>query len=229
MCGRYVLRRIDAHRFGVEYPAPRFEEFSELRLFPRFNIAPSQLVAAIRIDRNGQRVINGLRWGLIPHWTKGKPKARPINARAETVGTSGMFRDAFDRRRCLIPADGFYEWKKSDGRKQPYLIHLTDDASFAFGGIWERWTPEDDAEPIDTCAIITTNANQLMAPIHDRMPAIIDEADFGPWLDRDVRGADVKELLRSHDIQGLEAHPVSTAVNRPQNEGPECVERVAES
>jgi putative SOS response-associated peptidase YedK len=228
MCGRYILRRIDAHRFGIEYPEPRFEEFSELRLFPRFNIAPSQPVAAIRLDRNGSRVLSGLRWGLIPHWARTKPKSQPINARAETVGTSGMFRDAFERRRCLIPADGFYEWKKIDGKKQPYLIHLANDAAFAFAGVWERWKPDETVDPIDTCAIITTAANALMAPIHERMPAIIDEAHYDRWLDRDIPGSDVKELLRSHEIQGLEAHAVSTSVNRPQNEGPDCVARIAE-
>lgn len=228
MCGRYVLRRINARRFGVEFIEPGFEEFSETRLFPRFNIAPSQFVPAIRMDQSGHRTLCGLSWGFIPWWAKDKPKTRPINARAETVAISGMFREAFDRRRCLIPADGFYEWKKIDAGKQPYLIRLADDAAFAFAGIWERWRPHKDADPIETCAILTTGPNDLMSGIHNRMPVILDEADYARWLDRDNLGKDVAELLRPRSTDGMIATPVSSVVNNPRNDRAECIEGIAD-
>lgn len=226
MCGRYILRRISARRFGVELTDPGFEEFSETRLVPRFNIAPSQIVPAIRVDQAGRRSIGGLRWGLIPAWAKEKPKTQPINARSETVATSGMFRHAFDRRRCLIPSDGFYEWKKTDSGKKPYLIRLADDAAFAFAGIWERWKPDADAEPVETCAILTTEPNELMSGIHNRMPVILDEADYARWLNRDVPGKDVVDLLRPRSADGMIAGLVSTIVNNPGNDRPECIEGI---
>lgn len=228
MCGRYILRRLNARRFGIEFTDPGFEEFSETRLAPRFNIAPSQIVPAIRMNQVGHRMIGGLRWGLIPSWAKEKQKTQPINARAETVATSGMFRQAFDRRRCLIPADGFYEWKKTDSGKQPYLIRLADDAAFAFAGIWERWRPEPDAEPVETCAILTTEPNELMAGIHNRMPVILDEADYARWLDRDVPGKEVMELLRPRAADGMVAMRVSTLANNPRNDRPECIEGITD-
>jgi putative SOS response-associated peptidase YedK len=224
MCGRYILRRINARRFGVEFTSPGFEEFSETRLMPRFNIAPSQLIPAIRIDRSGRRGLGGLRWGLIPHWAKGRPKSQPINARGETVASSGMFREAFERRRCLIPADGFYEWKKTATGKQPYLIRLADDTAFAFAGIWERWKSDEGAEPVETCAILTTEPNELMAGIHNRMPVILDEAEYARWLDHDVLGKDVAGLLRPRSADDMIAMPVSRAVNNARNDGPECIE-----
>lgn len=139
-----------------------------------------------------------------------------------------MFRDAFERRRCLIPADGFYEWKKTDSGRQPYLIRLADDAAFAFAGIWERWKPDPDAEPVDTCAILTTEPNELMAGIHNRMPVIVDEAEYSRWLDRNVPGKEVANLLRPHSADDMVATQVSRVVNNARNDGPECIEEITE-
>jgi putative SOS response-associated peptidase YedK len=228
MCGRYTLRRIDLIRGGFDASLlPSFEEFTER---PRFNIAPSQPIPVVRLDASGKRVLGTVRWGLIPSWTKGKPKNQPINARAETLATSGMFRQAFERRRCLVPADGFYEWRKlPDGKtKQPMFVHRRDDGVFAFAGLWERWRPEEGAEPVDTCTIITTTPNELMAPIHDRMPVIVDPADYDRWLDRETLAADVAGLLRPYAAHYMEARPVSTKVNSPRNDDEDCVEPLAD-
>ena len=227
MCGRYTLRRIDLIRGGFDASLlPSFEEFTER---PRFNIAPSQAIPVVRLDSSGKRVLGTVRWGLIPSWTKGKPKHEPINARAETLATSGMFRQAFERRRCLVPADGFYEWRKLDAKtKQPMFVHRRDDGVFAFAGLWERWKPDPEAEPVDTCTIITTTPNELMAPIHDRMPVILDPADYARWLDRETPAADVAGLLRPCPPDEMEARPVSTRVNSPRNDDEECVQPLAD-
>jgi putative SOS response-associated peptidase YedK len=221
VCGRYRLSRPDLIAAAME-AMPYAGELS-----PRYNIAPSQDVMVVRVDKNGGRVLGLVRWGLIPYFTKGKPKLQPINARAETVSTSGMFREAFERRRCLIPADGFYEWRKVDAKtKIPTFIHRKDDAPFAFAGLWERWKADDDAEPVETCTIITTAPNTLMAPIHDREPLVLEPADYGRWLDREIQGEGVKDLLRPWAPDGWEAYEVSKDVNSPRNEGAGLSERV---
>ena len=221
MCGRYTLRRVSLVFTDFDAaPVPRFEEFTER---PLFNIAPSQHVPVVRLDAKGERTVSRVRWGLIPHWMKGKPKTAPINARAETAMTGGMFRQAFERRRCLVPADGFYEWQGKTPPKQPYYIRMKDDALFAFAGLWERWTPEEGAEPVDTFAILTTSPNGLMRPIHDRMPVIIPKNDYARWLDRGKPAADVADLLKPFDAAPMEAQPVGRHVNSPKNDGPECV------
>ncbi len=227
MCGRYVLRRIDLRRFGVsDALLPGFEEFTE-KVSQRglFNIAPSQRMPIVRLDREGHRVASLVKWGLIPSWTKGKPKQQPINARAETVATSPMFRQAIERRRCLVPADGFYEWQGAKPPKQPFFIHMRDDASFAFAGLWERWQESDDAEPIETFTIITTSPNELMASIHNRMPVILDQSDYERWLDRDEKAVEVLDLLKPFPADRMEAWPVSSKVNTPRNDDPSLIER----
>ena len=247
MCGRYTLRRIDLARsaFGA-VPDPGFEEFEEFTERPRFNIAPSQHVAVVRLNKAGGRSLGLVRWGLIPHWAKGPPKAQPINARAETVLTSGMFRQAFARRRCILPADGFYEWRKLDPKtKQPMFVHFPDERLFGFAGLWERRHPAggasgadgsggegskggpEGAEPVDTCAIITTTPNQLMAPIHDRMPVILRPEDYAAWLDRETDPAEAAALMRPYPDGELEAVPVGRLVNSPGNDVPECVQSLA--
>ncbi len=224
MCGRYTVRRFDPAAYDA---APLFEEFAQLKIVPRFNVAPSQDVPVIRLDKDDHRVASFIRWGLIPSWTKGKPKLAPINARAETVTTSPMFKAAFNRRRCLMPADGFYEWKKLDGgNKQPYFIHLKDDSEFAFAGLWERWKPKEDAEPVDTCTHITTTPNPLMSSIHDRMPVILRKADYAKWLDRDADEATLRSMLKPLPAEEMETVPVSSRVNSPKNDSPENVEPV---
>lgn len=227
MCGRYTLRRVDLAHYGVRHPGDLalFEEFTER---PRFNIAPSQDVPLVRTNREGERVLSLIHWGLIPHWTRGKPRTRPINARAETVSTSGMFRQAFARRRCLVPADGFYEWQKLDAKsKQPMFIHFPDERPFAFAGVWERWQPEEGVEPVDTFAIITTRPNVLMSPIHDRMPVILTPERYSIWLDREADPHEAADLLKPYPDDELEAVKVSRTVNSPRSDTAECIAPIA--
>jgi putative SOS response-associated peptidase YedK len=224
MCGRYVARRIDFRRFGVEFEEPWFEEFSEHGSPMRFNIAPSLEVPVVRTNSAGARIARLVRWGLVPSWTKGKPKVQPINAKCETAATSGMFRQAMGRRRCLVPADGFYEWRGKTPPKQPYFIHMKDDEPFAFAGLWERWKPAEDAEPVDTFTILTTDANDLMRPIHNRMPVILNAADYQRWLDRELPAQAVADLLKPYPSELMTARTVSTKVNNARNAGPELIE-----
>jgi putative SOS response-associated peptidase YedK len=222
MCGRFTLRT----------PAKDIAEFFDLgdvpELRPRYNIAPTQKVAAVRLDRESEkRELAFLHWGLIPSWAD-DPKIghRPINARAETVATKPSFRNAFKKRRCLIVADGFYEWRKTNDKKQPFLIHKKDDCPFAFAGLWEHW--KGDEKAIESCTIIVTEANDLMKPIHDRMPVILDPADYDLWLDPEFGDREKLEaMLRPYSGGDLESYPVSTVVNKPQNDVEKCVERVA--
>jgi putative SOS response-associated peptidase YedK len=226
MCGRYTLRRSDfAFAIYRAMNRPHPEEFSETNLVPRFNIAPSQGVPIIRNNHNGDPVISLVAWGLIPHWTKGTPKTKPINARDDKVLVSPMFKGAMERRRCLVPADGFYEWQDTEPAKVPWFFHLPDDAPFAFAGLWERWKPDPDAEPIDTCLHITTTPNALISPIHDRMPAILHRDDYARWLDRDVPPAEAAKLLRPYPAEQMESQMVSTRVNSTKNQGPELLDR----
>jgi putative SOS response-associated peptidase YedK len=225
MCGRYTIVRPDRIKAALE-ATPIFEEFDEKRVVPRFNIAPSQQIPLVRIDHKGNRVIDLAKWGLIPAWSKTLPKLQPINARAESVPTSGMFRQAFQRRRCLIPADGFYEWQATGPKqpKQPYFIHFKDDRTFAFAGLWEKWKPEPGSGPIETCTIITTNPNTLMEKIHNRMPVIVDPKDYNRWLDPNIPGSEVVDILKPFQPDEMEAYPITTAVNSPKHDGPELLE-----
>jgi putative SOS response-associated peptidase YedK len=223
MCGRYSLRRVNLAASGLDaVPELPFEEFTE---HPRFNIAPSQSVPVVRLDKEGKRSAGLLRWGFIPRWAKEMPKVQPVNARAETAPTSGMFRDAFARRRCLVPADAFYEWRKLDAKtKQPMWMHFPDDRVFAFAGLWERWRPGDDAEPLDTFTILTTTPNDLMTPIHNRMPVILRPADYARWLDPATGPQEAARLMAPYPDGELEAVPVSRTVNSPRNDVAGCIE-----
>lgn len=214
MCGRYTIRRHQkelAERFGV---TELFEEFDER---PRFNVAPTQLVPVVVAGEAGDRALRGMRWGFTPSWSKdGRPG--PINARGETVASKPMFRAAYKRRRCLLPADGFYEWqaRPGGGPKQPWYITRTDGDLFAFAGLWEHWDGDGD---VVSCLIITTTPNELMRPIHDRMPVIVAPGDYGAWLGGDAPG----ELLRPFPAGSLEARRVSTYVNSPRHDDERCV------
>ena len=221
MCGRFTLSS----------PSETVEALFELAETPdlaaRYNVAPTQAVATVLVDAGkSQRVLRMLHWGLVPSWAKDPGiGARMINARAETVATKPSFRSAFRRRRCLIVADGFYEWKKLEHGKQPYYIRLADGAPFAFAGIWEHWEGGDAGE-IDSCTIITTEPNELTRDIHNRMPVILAPEDRTKWLDPDLtEPADVQALLRPYPPDFMEAYPVSTRVNRASNDVPECIER----
>ena len=225
MCGRYTVRRPDLARAALEaVPGLGFEEFTER---PRYNVAPSQPVPVVRLNHDGLRVMTLVHWGLIPHWAKELPKIKPINARAETLATSGMFRQAFARRRCLVPADGFYEWRRDGKTKQPVFVHLPDDRPFCFAGLWERWAPDADTEPVDTCAIVTTVPNALMSGIHDRMPVILGPADYAAWLNRDTDPQNAAAMLQPYPDGEFVADPVGRHVNSPGNDTPECVRPVA--
>ena len=220
MCGRFGLwsepQDIQDH-FQLQEPLP---------LEPRFNIAPSQEILTVGQDENGQRHPAWLRWGLIPHWSKDKQSGyRMINARAESLWSKPAFKSAALRRRCLVPASCFFEWKRSDGSKQPYCIRPKGAALFAFAGIWERWADPETEERIFSCAIVTTPANEAVATLHDRMPAILSSSGFALWLDRNIQeSADLQDLLYPCPSGWLELYPVSRRVNSPKNDSADVVQ-----
>ncbi len=224
MCGRYTLRTPRDQilkRFRIA------RDLTPANLFERYNLAPSQPVAAVRIARDGVRELVPLRWGLIPHWAKEeKTGYSTINARVETVATKPAFRDAFRRRRCLIPADGFYEWQFSPGskRKQPWYIELKDGEPFAFAGLWERWEPRQAGEPVESCTILVTEANELVRPIHARMPVILDPTDYDAWLDPAYDPSALHALLKPYPAHAMTAWKIGTRVNNPRNDDPACLE-----
>lgn len=206
------------------------EGVTPLNLQPRYNIAPTQDVVVVRMGpEDKRRELSMMRWGLVPPWAKDMAiGARLINARAETVAEKPSFRAAYRRQRCLIPADGFYEWqKRPGGAKQPYRITLKDQQPFAFAGLWERWDKASDRRPVHSCVIITTEANDVLRPIHGRMPVILDAADHDTWLDAAGHdGAEVAALLRPYPSDAIAAWPVGTYVNSAANDDPKCLEPV---
>lgn len=219
VCGRYA-RFTPAEIYARLFDA---EGGQGVALGPRYNVAPSQRVLAARSGPAGKRELVSLHWGLIPFWAK-DPKTgySTINARAETVAIKPAFRQPFRKRRCLIAADGFYEWKRTEGRKQPYYIRLRDGEPFAFAGLWEHW--EREAEVIESCTIIVTQANSLVATIHDRMPVILAKADYDTWLNPRLEDSrTLNPLLRPYPADNMIASPVGFAVNNPRNDGPELL------
>lgn len=226
MCGRYTLHTSAAEvaeHFELD-PGGRAGE-----LVSRYNIAPTQDVPAVGPSEAVGRGLAFLRWGLVPHWSDG-PSDLPslIYARSETVHEKPAFRSAFARRRCLLPADGYFEWKKEAGGKQPYHLRLPGGGVFAFAGIWDRWDgvgDGEDASPIFSCALLTTEAAPEIAGLHDRMPVLLPPEEYGSWLDRSIRerGA-LDDLLSPPEGTALEYHPVSRRVNSPANDEPACIE-----
>jgi putative SOS response-associated peptidase YedK len=220
MCGRFTLRQ-PAERIAREF---QLEEVSDIGA--RYNIAPTQKILAIRQSPDG-REAGMFKWGLIPSWAKDASiGAKLINARSETVAEKPSFREAFKRRRCIIPADGFYEWQRTGSKKQPFYFHLTDDGLFGFAGLWDKWrTP--NGESLETCSILTTDANEVLRHMHDRMPVILHSDDYDLWLDEDVRKQDLRgELLRPYPAAEMNVYPVSTAINSPQHQGEELVQPI---
>jgi putative SOS response-associated peptidase YedK len=226
MCGRYVSAtppdQIAAY-FGAEAP--------EALLDPSYNVAPTDDVYAVLSD-GSTRHIDAFHWGLVPLWAK-DPKigSKMINARAETLSEKNAYKSAFTRRRCLVPADGFYEWKKdpdapAKAKKQPYFIHRPDGEPYAFAGLWEVWKgPNKDQEPLRSCTIITTSPNDAMAEIHDRMPVILPRSAWDTWLDRDIDDLELLgKLLVPSAPQIITMHPVSTEVNNVRNNGEQLIE-----
>ena len=224
MCGRFTLRTpVKDVVAAFDVLATDFADV--LPLFAHYNIAPTQQVVAVRTDPSvGGRQLVPLRWGLVPSWADDPAIGnRMINARAETVASKPSFRAAFKSRRCLVVADGFYEWQKRGASKQPYYIQLRDGRPFGLAGLWERWRHDDQA--IESCTIITTEANELMRPLHDRMPVILPREEYASWLDpRPDRGDVLRKLLRPYPPEDMTAYPVSTIVNNPRNDVPQCVE-----
>jgi putative SOS response-associated peptidase YedK len=210
MCGRFQLKPDQdwVAEFGVEPPDHT----------PRYNIAPTQGVIAVRQDASGRRQAGLLHWGLGGHL---------INARAETVARKPAFREPFQKRRCLVPADGFYEWRRVGRARDPYLLKMRDGHTFAFASVWDRWSSE--GAPLESCAILTTAANALVAQIHDRMPVVLPRSDYALWLDPDARAEDLHRILRPYPAEEMVAHPVSPRVNSAGVDDPECEKPVAEA
>ncbi len=226
MCGRYSLT-------SPTEAVRRLFDFPELpNLAVRVNIAPSQDVAAVRLGEGGasERHFAWLRWGLIPSWAKESGIGnRMINARAETIAEKPAFRAAFRRRRCLIPADGFDEWKTERGRKQPYRIALEGGAPFAFAGLWERWEGSGEAGVVESCTIVTTEANARLKAIHHRMPVILAPEAYVAWLDPATPGAEAQALLRPAPSEWFTAYLVSPMINSPANDDPALIEPLDEA
>lgn len=225
MCGRFTLTTTDGETLRATFNLDGIP----IDLSPRYNIAPTQNIATIIHDDGApQNTLVRMCWGLIPSWAKDPSiGSRMINARAETVAEKPSFRAAFKRRRCLIPADGFYEWQaQPDGPKVPLYITLQDHALFGFAGLWEVWKDPASGELIHSCTIITTDANERVAPIHNRMPVILRPDTYAIWLDNtEDDTALLQDLLRPYASEAMSAYPVSREVNRAGNEGPHLIER----
>ncbi len=224
MCGRFTI---------ITEPVKMMERFIldeiAFNIEPRYNVAPGQMIPAIIEDR-GKRRIGQLRWGLVPSWAPDeKVGFKMINARAETLQEKPAFRRLFERKRCIIPADGFYEWKITDRGKQPMRITMRNGEPFAFAGLFDTWT-RPDGQKVHTCTIITTQPNDVVAGIHDRMPVIL----HGPeeeaiWLDREKYDAELlQSLLVPYDATQMRAYPVSTIVGSPKNDVPDCIKEISE-
>ena len=217
MCGRFAIKD------SQEKVMSDFQiQHSEVLLEPRYNISPSQDIPVI-VQQDGIRRLETRQWGLIPFWSK-KPKPM-INARSETASEKPAFRQAFKKRRCLIPASGFFEWTKEDGKKQPYFIFLKDKSSMAFAGLWEEWSAPD-GKIFKTCAILTVEANSFLQFIHHRMPVILKPANGMNWLDLNRTESSLKNLLIPIDPEFMEARKVTRQVNIPSFDNPDCLERL---
>ena len=218
MCGRFALkappRSVQEH----------FHLPEAITLSPRYNIAPSQAVAVVRqLPGKSVRQLDMLHWGLIPGWAKDmKIGYKMINARGETLAQKPSFRAAFKKRRCLIAADGFYEWKHAGLKKQPIYVHLKNGVVFAFAGLWEAWM-SPQGNQVESCTIITTSPNELLKDIHDRMPVILPPEEYETWLQASTEEHSLQQLLRPYPAEEMEAYGVSTEVNSPKNNTPGCI------
>ena len=220
MCGRFALPGDVRETVETFSARPRDLDRWPSMLHPRFNICPTQPVLTIRLGEGGREAV-GMRWGFLPHWYN-SPTDGPllINARAETIAEKPAFRDAARQRRCLIPAAGFYEWQGASKPKTPYFIAPTDGGVFAFAGVWQSWGSGDDA--VETCAIVTCAANDMLSPIHHRMPVVIAPDDFGLWLGKEGKGA--ARLTRAAENDFFAFHEVGSAINSNRSEGAELIE-----
>ena len=218
MCGRFAFhspRELTGQLFGLAELPPE--------LPPRWNIAPGTDIGVVRIAADGRREFVRLRWGLVPSWAKERAIGqRLVNARAETLAEKPAFRSAFRRRRCLVPADGYYEWRVVPGGKQPYFVESASGRPFAIAGLWEHWTDPASGEDLETVVLLTRESAGIVSEIHHRMPVIVPESAFGAWLDPKADPtATLAPLIAADAAPAMRAHPVSRRVNSPQNEGPE--------
>lgn len=225
MCGRFTQSlsgAVIAQAFGLS-TVPNWA--------PRYNIAPTQTIPAILANEGSaaHRQFKELRWGLVPAWAKDSAiGTKLINARSETVAEKPSFRSAFKQRRCLITADGFFEWKKEQGKKQPFYFRLATGEPFAFAGLWERWQAPT-GEVLETCTILTTTANELLAEIHDRMPVMLDAADYDRWLDVKLPPLEAHSLLRPYAAKAMQSYPVSRQMNSPFHDDADCIRPLLET
>jgi putative SOS response-associated peptidase YedK len=225
MCGRFAQPRSADELARIFHARPAADVAGD-----RFNVAPTDEVAAV-VEHHGERTVDAFRWGLVPFFAKSaKDGARLINARAETVETSPAFRSAFARHRCIIPADAFYEWRRERDpvsgrviRSHPFAVRRADGGPLAFAGLWAIWRNPETAARLYTCSILTTDPNELVARLHSRMPVVLDEADWDAWLGEVTPPAELRSLLRPSPADGLDAYPVSPAVNNVRNEGAELL------
>jgi putative SOS response-associated peptidase YedK len=214
------------YRFTRQTPAEQIADYFDTAEIPnappRFNIALSQAILALRPTPHGNQWVN-LKFGLIPRWSKEAKPAFFGNARSETVFAKPAFRDAVKKRRCLVPADGFYEWEEVGGKKLPWLFRLQDSGLFAFAGIWESWT-NPQGEAIETCALLTTTPNELISPFHDRMPVILTKDNMQQWIDtKELTEENSKSLFQPIDKNHMQGTRVDPRVNSPRYEAPDCV------
>ena len=225
MCGRFTLRT-PTSLLIKQFALPFSPEWT-----PRFNIAPTQEAAVVRLNSHGQRELALLHWGLIPSWSKEFKMGGPlINARAETVDTKPSFRAAFKKRRCLVLADGYYEWRKEGKLKQPYHVHLRDEKTFAFAGFWERWRGTGNtANSLDSCTIVTTASNKLTRDIHERMPVILSSKDHSLWLDSTIQSRQkLNFLFEPFPSELMVMDAVSTRINSVKNDDAACLDHQQE-
>jgi len=216
MCGRYAF-------FSPAEAVKRIFALDDVpELEPRYNIAPTQTVPAVRTGEEGARAFAMLHWGLVPKWAKERAIGnRMINARSETLAEKPSFREAFKKRRCLVLADGWYEWQVAAGGKQPWFIRRKDARPFAFAGLWERWKDPSNGSMLESCTIVTTDAAESIRKIHERMPVVLEETDWDRWTDTAFSDTEtLSELLKACDPKTLEAWQVSREVNAPKNQGP---------
>jgi len=219
MCGRFTLHTPES-RIREAF---NLDQTAALGLKPRYNIAPSQQVPIVRDTDTGREMVTA-QWGLVPHWSKEpKTKYSTINARIETVAEKPVYRSPFKHRRCLIPADGFYEWKVVEGKKTPHHIRMHDGDVFALAGLWDRW--EGEAESLESCSIIVMPANDVMKSLHERMPAIITPAHYDQWLDSKItEKTEIMGCLNSAPSSQLVTYPISPWVNSPKHDDARCIE-----
>lgn len=223
MCGRFT------NSAGLKDIEREFKiNLSESKPKPRYNIAPSQEIGAV-LNQDNKTILTNLKWGLVPSWAKDPDIGnRMINARGETLAEKPSFREAFKKRRCIIPATGFYEWKKGAGGKQPYYFFLPDKSIFGFAGLYEEWTDKENGEFLETCTIITTEANDVLKPVHDRMPVILSHENYDLWLDEKINDTDqLQKLIAPYPAKEMSSYPVSKSVNIPDVDSAELIKSIS--